>query len=217
MKPSRLALGCAALLVAGALAACSPVGAEGGRAPTPSAPAGSSSATEPIPTPVASVPVTSATLAPPQPDAAPPTTLVIPSLDVEMPVSAVGVQNDGSMEIPQKPSQAGWYRYGAAPADTAGTTVLAAHVDSRVYGIGPLARLREADEGETVTVTDADGTRHRYQIESVTYIPRAELPVGDLFDRAGEPKLAIITCGGSFDEQSRTYSDNVVLIARASP
>ena len=163
------------------------------------------------------MPVTSATLAPPQPDAAPPTTLVIPSLDVEMPVSAVGVQNDGSMEIPQKPSQAGWYRYGAAPADTAGTTVLAAHVDSRVYGIGPLARLREADEGETVTVTDADGTRHRYQIESVTYIPRAELPVGDLFDRAGEPKLAIITCGGSFDEQSRTYSDNVVLIARASP
>ncbi len=217
MNPSRLVLGCAALVVAGALAACSPAGVEGGRAPTPSASAGSSSSPAPMPTAVASVPVTRATLAPPAPEAAPPVALVIASLGVDMPVSAVGVQDDGSMEIPKQPSRAGWYRYGAAPADSSGTTVLAAHVDSRVFGIGPLARLREADEGETVTVTDADGTRHRYEIESVTYIPRAELPVGDLFDREGERKLAIITCGGSFDEQSRTYSDNVVLIARASP
>lgn len=217
MNTSRFVLGFAALVVAGALAACSPAGAEGGRAPTPSAPVGSSTSPAAAPTPVASVPVTRATLAPPAPDAAAPAALVIPSLDVDMPVSSVGVQEDGSMEIPKKPTRAGWYRYGAAPGDAAGTTVLAAHVDSRVFGIGPLARLREADAGETVTVVDADGASHRYEIESVTYIRRAELPVGDLFDREGERKLAIITCGGSFDEQSRTYSDNVVLIARASP
>ena len=218
MKLSRaLILGCVAIVAASALAACIPADAEGGRALAPSASAAPGSSPAPAPTPVVSVPVTSATLRPPAPAAAAPERIVISSLAVDMPVRAVGVQGDGSMEIPKNPSRAGWYRYGAAPADAAGTTVLAAHVDSRVFGIGPLARLRDAGSGESVTVEDADGKEHRYVVESVTYIPRAELPVGDLFARDGERSLAIITCGGSFDEQTRTYSDNVVLIARASP
>ena len=215
MAMSRILVGSLALLLAGVLAACTPAGAGGERALAPTAPAATSSS--PAPTPAVSVPVTSATLAPPQPKAATPKAIGIPSLDVDMPVFPVGVQDDGSMEIPKNPARAGWYRYGAAPGDEDGTTVIAAHVDSRIFGIGPLARLREAKEGERVTVTDADGATHRYEIESVTYIPRAELPVDQVFDRDGDARLAVITCGGSFDEQTRTYSDNVVLIARALP
>jgi sortase (surface protein transpeptidase) len=144
-----------------------------------------------------------------------PERLAIASLDVDMPVEAVGVQDTGEMEIPERPSVAGWYRFGKAPADAEGTTVIAAHVDDREYGVGPLAKLREAREGDEVAVTDADGTVTTYVTESVTYIPRAELPVEELFTREGPRTLAVITCGGDFDQQTRTYSDNVVLIARA--
>lgn len=197
-----------------ALAACSPPGAEGGA----SAPSSAAARTEaPQPTPTVQVPVSPATPPPVQPRSAEPQRLTSADLQIDMAVVPVGVQNDGSMEIPADPAVAGWYRFGPAPGDASGTTVLAAHVDSRVYGVGPLARLREAQPGQTLQVTDAAGAVSGYTVESVTYIPRAELPVDQLFDRGGARSLVLITCGGQFDEQTRTYSDNVVLVARASP
>lgn len=204
----------AVFAVALTLAACSPPGAEGG-APAPSSPSVRSET--PAPTPNVQVPVTPATPPPVQAPSAAPQQLASADLGIDMPVVPVGVQDDGSMEIPVDPAVAGWYRYGPAPADAEGTTVLAAHVDSRVYGVGPLAQLREAQPGQTLQVADADGIVTAYTVESVTYIPRAELPVDELFDRGGPRSLVLITCGGQFDEQTRTYSDNVVLIARATP
>lgn len=205
----------AVTLTALMLAACAPV-SEAGSPPsdTGSGATGTVSPRPAAPTPQVSVPVAPAT---PQAvvRAPAPERLAISSLDVDMPVEAVGVQDTGEMEIPERPSIAGWYRFGKAPADAEGTTVIAAHVDDREYGVGPLARLREAKEGDEVTVTDADGTVTTYVTESVTYIPRAELPVDDLFTREGPRTLAVITCGGDFDQQTRTYSDNVVLIAKA--
>ncbi|MBD7956699.1 class F sortase [Microbacterium sp. Sa4CUA7] len=195
-----------------ALAACTPPGAEGGSSPSSAV----VSPTAPPPTPTVEVPITAATPPPVQERGAAPTAVVSTDLGIDMPVVPVGVQADGSMEIPVDPAVAGWYRYGPAPADTDGTTVLAAHVDSRVYGVGPLAQLREAQPGQTLQVADADGVITGYTVESVTYIPRAELPVDQLFDREGPRSLVLITCGGQFDEQTRTYSDNVVLIARAT-
>ncbi|MFI8631753.1 sortase domain-bontaining protein [Microbacterium sp. NPDC077663] len=206
----------AVALTALTLAACAPV-SEAGSPPasdTGSGATGTVSPRPPAPTPGVSVPVAPAT--PQAVERAPaPERLAISSLDVDMPVQAVGVQDTGEMEIPERPSIAGWYRFGKAPGDAEGTTVIAAHVDDREYGVGPLAKLREATPGDEIAVTDADGTVTTYVTESVTYIPRAELPVHELFTREGPRTLAVITCGGDFDQQTRTYSDNVVLIARA--
>ena len=60
-----------------------------------------------------------------------------------MPVDPVGVQDDGDMQIPEDANRAGWYRFGPAPADAQGATVLAAHVDSRLTGVGQFSRLRK--------------------------------------------------------------------------
>ncbi|MCM3696313.1 class F sortase [Microbacterium oleivorans] len=210
-RPSLIAVALTALM----LAACAPVsGVESFPSGTGSGVAGTVSPQPAAPTPRASVPVAPAT---PQAvvRAPAPERIAISSLDVDMPVESVGVEDTGEMEIPERPSIAGWYRFGKAPADAEGTTVIAAHVDDREYGVGPLAKLRNAREGDEVTVTDADGTVTTYVTQSVTYIPRAELPVDELFTREGPRTLAVITCGGDFDQQTRTYSDNVVLIARA--
>ena len=57
-----------------------------------------------------------------------------------MAVDPVGVRDDGEMEIPEDADRAGWYQFGPAPADPAGATVIAAHVDSVQTGIGQFAR-----------------------------------------------------------------------------
>jgi hypothetical protein len=206
----------AVALTATILAACTPVSEVGS---PPASETGSGAPGPGAPRPAAPPPPVSVPVAPATPqavDRAPaPQRLTLDSLGVDMPVEPVGVADTGEMEIPERPSIAGWYRFGMAPRDDEGTTVIAAHVDDREFGIGPLAELRNAGEGDVVTVTDAEGTTTEYVTESVTYIPRAELPVEELFTREGPRMLAIITCGGDFDQQTRTYSDNVVLIAQA--
>lgn len=193
-------------LTASLLTACSasgPSGVQTSAAVTPS----------PRPTAVVDVPVTRAT-PPPAAAAVPPVEMRIDAIGAVLPIMPVGVQDDGSMEIPKLPSEAGWYRFGPVPGAAAGSAVIAAHVDSHVYGIGPLARLRELPVGSIVQVTDAAGAQSAFEVTSVTYIPRAELPVDQFFSRTGDPQLVIITCGGSFDAATRSYSDNVVAVAR---
>lgn len=194
------------------LTACSPAAPTVGEQAAGGAGAPQAVATE-RPTPAVDVPVAQATLAPVDASARP-VELRIPAIDADLRVKPVGVQDDGSMEIPENPAVAGWYRYGPTPGADEGSAVIAAHVDSRVLGIGPLAQLRDLDEGAKVQVRDEDGETTDFTVVSVRYIPRAELPVEDLFSRSGESSLVIITCGGSFDEATRTYSDNVVAVAR---
>jgi hypothetical protein len=134
---------------------------------------------------------------------------------VDVEVVPVGVLADGQMELPEDPAVAGWYRFGPDPAGVAGTTVIAAHVDSYRYGLGPFAQLRDLPPGTAVTIVTADGTAHHYAIDSVQRVPRSQLPLDQVFDRTGSPRVVLITCGGAFD--GREYADNVVVVAVPVP
>ncbi len=143
----------------------------------------------------------------------PPVRIEIPALGVDLPVQPVGVRTDGWMDVPENPSEVGWYRFGPAPSSERGATVLAAHVDSLRYGLGPFARLKELPPGAEVLVTDDAGATTVYRVEQIARTGKAELDDAGVFDRDGTPRLQLITCGGSFDRQSRTYSDNVIVTA----
>nr|WP_236571294.1 class F sortase [Microbacterium hydrocarbonoxydans] len=140
-------------------------------------------------------------------------TLTIPSLDIEMPVTDVGVAETGQMELPVDPAVAGWYRYGADAASAAGRILIAAHVDAPDYPIGPLARLRDVPVGESISITAADGSSREFVVESLTYYEKAALPTDELFQRGGPSALVLVTCGGPFDSRSGHYRDNVVAVA----
>ncbi len=146
--------------------------------------------------------------APPAPER-----LVISALDIDMTVDRVGIEDDGTMELPPTGERAGWYEFGPAPASPAGTTVVAAHVDTRSGGLGPFAALLEVETGTEVTVTDADGTTHNYTVDGVERIPKDEVQLDAVFDRAGDPRLVLVTCGGTFDQRAGHYADNVVVTA----
>ena len=142
-----------------------------------------------------------------------PVRLTVADLDVDMAVVETGTSPDGTMSLPASAAEAGWYRFGSAPTSPAGTTVLASHVDTRAEGLGPFARLREAQVGAEVTVTDADGSVHAYTVSSVERIAKEEVPLDDVFDRAGPPRLVLLTCGGAWDAAAGHYEDNVIVTA----
>lgn len=162
---------------------------------------------------VPSVPVVDATLGAAVAATPPPVRLVVPDVGIDMAVDPVGVRDDGEMEIPEDADRAGWYRFGPAPADPAGATVVAAHVDSVQTGIGQFARLRDVAVGSTVTVTSADGSPYEYRVVSVEKVPKDGAPVDQWFDRSGAPRLVLVTCGGTFRRDIGHYTDNVVVTA----
>ena len=142
-----------------------------------------------------------------------PVRIQIPSVSIDIEIVPVGVEANGFMEIPENVTIAGWYRYGPAPSSDKGSTVITAHVDALVQGLGPFAALSSLPENAEIIVTTDTGVEHRYILESVQNFEKEQLPLDQVFDRSGAPRLVLVTCGGQFDKKSRTYSDNVVAIA----
>ncbi len=145
-----------------------------------------------------------------------PLSVRIASIRVDAPLVPVGIEADGAMEIPKDVQEIGWYdpygELGVVPG-TAGTAVLAGHVDSRSQGRGALYELRELRTGAEVEVTMSDGSVQRWTITEVIQYPKDVLPYEELFVWSGPPRLAIITCGGEFDRTARSYRDNIVVYA----
>lgn len=141
-----------------------------------------------------------------------PTAVRVPALDVDVPVDAVGVTDDGQMQIPDSGYRVGWYRFGPAPGDATGTAVLASHVNTRAEGAGALSVLGELEAGEDIVVSTEDGDV-RYAVQTRTSVPKAQLDTEALFDRDGDPRLVLVTCGGPWLEEAGAYRDNVVVEA----
>ena len=194
------------------LAGCSSAPARLAPSPAATPTATSAAPPKPAPTAVIDVPVQGSELTAPV-ATVPPVRIRVPSVQIDIPVGPVGVGDDGLMEIPFDIRTAGWYQYGPAPESATGSTVITAHVDSFEQGLGPFAYLKELSAGAEVIVTAADGTDYRYIVESVQNVEKKQLPLDQVFDRDGAPRLVLITCGGQFDENVLNYSDNIIVIA----
>lgn len=142
-----------------------------------------------------------------------PVRLRIAGIRLDLPVVPEAVAQDGQMALPTTPFEAGWYRYGPAPGDPLGASVIAAHIDTRADGVGPMAGLGSVRPDESVVVTSSDGTEHRYRVESVRSVAKTSLDLRALFRRTGAPRLHLVTCGGEYDRVARHYDDNVVVVA----
>lgn len=142
-----------------------------------------------------------------------PTRFQVAALGIDAAVDAVGVEDDGSMVIPAEIDRVGWYRFGPAAGVDRGNVVLAGHVDAAGEGPGALFELRGVEVGALITVTDAAGAAHEYEVVGRETVTKDVLPVDQIFDREGEHRLVVITCGGPFQPELRSYRDNVVVTA----
>jgi sortase (surface protein transpeptidase) len=142
----------------------------------------------------------------------PPRMLAVPRLGVKMPITAVTVDDKGAMALPDRPTEIGWYAYGPKPGSTRGSAVLGGHVDSREYGIGPLAAMQRIRRGDEIIIKTNTGAE-RYLVSTVRLIRKQNLDLREVFTREGEPLLRILTCGGIY-RRSGGYQANIVVTAR---
>jgi len=137
----------------------------------------------------------------------------MPSIGLDARVRPVGVATDGQMKLPSDPRVLGWYEFGPAPGgEEGGSVVVAGHLDSDRFGLGPLVRLRDIRPGDTVRVRLSDGTAAAYTVRGIERFDRAGLPER-VFSREGPERLRIVTCGGEYDAEAGGYQQNLVVSA----
>ncbi|MET4059636.1 hypothetical protein ABIB35_001168 [Arthrobacter sp. UYP6] len=188
-------------------------------ASSPGPPPAAAMQTSPIPAPtppVATAQPSTIAIRPAVPEPAvsipQPVRVQVDGTGIDLEVIPVGVEDNGAMTLPNNHYQAGWYQYGPAPGATQGSSVLAAHVDSRTEQL-PIAGLKNVPAGTIISVTREDGSIQRYATEAVENIAKRSLDGHRFFDRTGEPRLKLVTCGGKWLEAQDDYEDNVVLTA----
>ncbi len=141
--------------------------------------------------------------------------LDVPSIGVHASVMQLGLNPDGTVEVPPLDSpDAGWYEESPTPG-ALGPAVLLGHVDSARWGPGVFYRLRELRPGDEVRVTRADGGVVGFRVDRVETRPKAEFPTAEVYGDIDHAGLRLITCGGSFDQVRRSYEDNAIVYASA--
>ncbi len=136
----------------------------------------------------------------------------IPSIGVESVLLEMGIRaEDGAAEVPEDYDLAGWYANGSRPGGR-GPTVLVGHVDS-TSGPAVFYRLRDLVPGDQIEVRLADGTVAVYEVEVTEQFPKSQLPIFEVFGATERDILRLVTCTGEFDEEARSYFDNLVVTA----
>ena len=194
--------------------------------PTPSTPApgAATSAKGPVPTPGASTPPTALTstdqAAEPQPvnglrnaalGRSVPTRLRIPAIRVDSGLLALGLAQDGSLEVPPTGFPAGWFTGAPTPGEL-GPAVIAGHVDM-AGSPAVFYDLRILRPGDAIDVTRSDGSTAEFRVNKVAQFPKDKFPTDLVYGNTDHPALRLITCGGAFDRSARSYTDNLIVFA----
>ena len=115
--------------------------------------------------------------------------------------------------MPDDIRSVGWWDGSAWAGDLFGGVVIAGHVDAPRQGLGYFARLLRLTPGETVTLT-GDGHRAAYRVVSVTAVHKDALSAASPpFDQRVGHRLVLMTCTGTFDRATRSYDQNLVVVA----
>ena len=199
---ARVAL--AGVLLVVAVAGCGSGSADGSET-TGAAPAPTSA---PAPSPVVAPPTSS-------PSTAPPVRLAIPAIGVDSDLMELGLQADGSLEVPPAGFPAGWFTGAPAPGAT-GPAVMAGHVDWE-GSPGVFYDLRLLEPADEITVTRTDGSSVVFAVVSVQQFDKADFPTDAVYGELDHAGLRLITCGGAFDPGQRSYTDNIVVFADLVP
>ncbi|WP_448061350.1 class F sortase [Cellulomonas hominis] len=210
MRRSHPALLAAVVLGAVVLVGCgssadpdgAPTGATATRTPSPSP--------TPSPTPTPSPSPTLAVL-----PASAPVRLTVPAIGVDTELMDLGLNPDGTLEVPPGAFPAGWYTGGPTPGER-GPAVIAGHVSWR-SDAGVFHDLAALQAGDVLTVQRADRSMATFVVTAVQEYPKDTFPTEAVYGNTLGSELRLITCGGDFDTTTGHFVDNVVVYAVLVP
>lgn len=143
-----------------------------------------------------------------------PVSIEIPAIGLQSNLLHLGLNPDGTIQVPPlfaQPSRAAWYKYSPTPGQI-GSSVIEGHIDT-YQGPSVFFRLGALRPGNQVDVTLADRTVAVFRVTGVRLYPKTNWPWHVVFGSANYPALHLVTCGGTFDYNTREYLSNTVVFA----
>jgi LPXTG-site transpeptidase (sortase) family protein len=157
----------------------------------------------PKPTPVPSV------VAVPVVARSAPLRLRIPAIKLSVPLSELGLNADGTVEVPTNFNEPGWFHLGPSPGQL-GSSVILGHVHSS-RGPSVFWNLGKLHVGDRVIVSLRDGVVAQFAVTKVAAYPKQDFPSHLVYGPHGIIALNLVTCGGVYDKKNHRFLSNVVV------
>ena len=143
-----------------------------------------------------------------------PVTLTIPSISVRTDLIHLGLEDNGSLKVPQDTGNgapASWYDGSPTPGER-GPSVLLGHVNALGGNKGVFADLRKLTPGAEITVSRTDGSTAVFTVDRGALYPKNEFPTLEVYGNTDAAELRLITCDG-YDPATGEFDDNYVIYA----
>lgn len=141
-----------------------------------------------------------------------PKKISIDTMNVDAFIQRAGVDQHNKIAVPNSVHLAGWFTGSAQPGKN-GLSIIAAHVNG-INTDGLFKKLDTLKENDEFEVELGNGTKLRYRVLGSVTVPEAE-SASVLFSQ--NPKVTsqvnLITCGGVYDESTKTFSDRTIVSA----
>ena len=141
-----------------------------------------------------------------------PVSISIPSLGVNARLIKVGLDKNGSMQVPKSGTFAAWYTGLASPGEM-GPAIIVGHVN--MFGRnGVFFGLKTMKRNDLISVLRSDGETVKFQVDSVKAFSKGAFPTQLVYGAIDYAGLRLITCGGVFDPKTGHYKSNIIVFAR---
>lgn len=139
-----------------------------------------------------------------------PTRLRIPAIGVNSSLMELGLQSDGSLEVPPDAVPAGWFTGSPTPGEL-GPAIIAGHV--RWNGTpGVFQHLTDLEVDDVVDIARQDGSTAVFRVTRIEHFAKSAFPTDAVYGNIPRAGLRLITCGG-LDPDTNSYEENVVVFA----
>lgn len=139
-----------------------------------------------------------------------PVRVQIPAIGVDSDLMDLGLEPDGTLEVPPAGFPAGWYTGAPTPGEL-GPAIIAGHVDWQ--GPGVFHELHLLSPDDQVTVLRADGSAAVFRVTRVEQYPKNAFPTEEVYGNIDHAGLRLITCGGVLNRAAGSHEDNIVVFA----
>ncbi len=144
-----------------------------------------------------------------------PVAVRIDSIDVSSDLHALGLDDDGALDVPSGDlyNQAAWYEGSPTPGEI-GPAVIEGHVTSQGSIPSVFFDLGAVSRGDEIEVDREDGSTATFEVYDTGSFPKDDFPSLAVYGRTNDAELRVITCGGDYSAEQRRHVDNVVVFAR---
>lgn len=140
-----------------------------------------------------------------------PKSIKISAINVDAPIINLGLNQDGTLQVPDVYSDVGWYANSPTPGEL-GPSVMVGHLDS-AKAAAVFYKLKDLKQNDKIEVTREDGSTATFNVDALQTFAQDNFPTDKVYGPIGYAGLRLITCSGTYNKAEGHYSDNLVVYA----